>query len=99
MIPAASLVPNVVRVLASKGEKPDPHAWFFSMANGSKIITLADQFTKVLELADRKTNSAGDGFSLYSLRHYYAVMALREEISVDDVARNMRTSVDMIDKY
>ena len=99
MIPAASLVPNVVRVLASKGEKPDPHAWFFSMANGSKIITLADQFTKVLELADRKTNSAGDGFSLYSLRHYYAVMALREEISVDDVARNMRTSVDMIEKY
>jgi len=99
VIPAASVVPNVDRVLASKGEKPDPNAWFFSMANGSKIITLADQFAKVLELAERKTNSAGDAFSLYSLRHYYAVMALREEIGVYDVARNMGTSVEMIEKY
>lgn len=99
VIPAASVVPNVDRVLASKGEKPNPNAWFFSMANGSKIITLADQFAKVLELAERKTNSAGNAFSLYSLRHYYAVMALREEIGVYDVARNMGTSVDMIEKY
>ena len=42
---------------------------------------------------------AGDAFSLYSLRHYYAVMALREEIGVYDVARNMGTSVEMIEKY
>ena len=32
-----------------------PSAWFFSMANGSKIITLADQFADVLELAVRPT--------------------------------------------
>lgn len=99
VIPAASVVPHVERVLASKGEKPDPNAWFFAMANGSKIITLADQFAKVLELAQRKTNSAGNAFSLYSLRHYYAVMALRDEIGVYDVARNMGTSVEMIEKY
>lgn len=99
VIPAASVVPHVERVLASKGKDPDPNAWFFSMSNGSKIITLADQFAKVLEMAKRKTNSAGVGFSLYSLRHYYAVMALRNEIGVYDVARNMGTSVEMIEKY
>lgn len=99
VIPAASVVSHVERVLADKGEKPDPNAWFFSMANGSQIISLADQFAKVLELANRKTNSVGDGFSLYSLRHYYAVMALRDGIGVYDVARNMGTSVEMIQQY
>lgn len=99
VIPAASVVSHVERVLASKGEKPDPNAWFFSMASGSQIISLADQFAKVLELAHRKTNSVGDGFSLYSLRHYYAVMALRDGIGIYDVARNMGTSVEMIQQY
>jgi len=99
VIPAASVVSHVERVLAGKGEKPDPNAWFFSMANGSQIISLADQFAKVLELAHRKTNSVGDGFSLYSLRHYYAVMALRDGIGIYDVARNMGTSVEMIQQY
>ena len=99
VIPAASVVLHVERVLAGKGEKPDPNAWFFSMANGSQIISLADQFAKVLELAHRKTNSVGDGFSLYSLRHYYAVMALRDGIGIYDVARNMGTSVEMIQQY
>jgi integrase len=99
VIPAASVVPHVERVLAGKGKDPDPNAWFFSMSSGSKIISLADQFSVVLEMAERKTNSNGDGFSLYSLRHYYAVMALRDGIGIYDVARNMGTSVEMIQQY
>ncbi len=99
VIPVASVVPHVERMLASKGKDPNPNAWFFSMAGGTKIISLADQFAKVLELAERKTNSAGDGFSLYSLRHFYAVLALRDGIGIYDVARNMGTSVDMIQQY
>lgn len=35
---------------------------------------------------ERRTNSAGDGFSLYSLQHDYAVMALRDGIGIVDVA-------------
>lgn len=99
VIPAASVVPHVERVLASKGDKPDPNAWFFAMSNGSQVISLADQFAVVLKMANRRTNSNGDGFSLYSLRHYYAVMALRNGIGVYDVARNMGTSVEMIQQY
>ena len=99
VIPAASVVPHVQRVLASKGKDAEPNAWFFAMSNGSKIISLADQFSVVLQSAERKTNSYGDGFSLYSLRHYYAVMALREGIGIYDVARNMGTSVEMIQQY
>lgn len=57
VIPVASLVPHVGRVLASKGEK-HPNTWFFAMSSGSKMMSLADQFAKVLEVAERKTNSA-----------------------------------------
>jgi integrase len=53
----------------------------------------------VLEKAERKTNSNGNGFSLYSVRHYYAVMALRDGIGIYDVARNMGTRVEMIQQY
>ena len=35
----------------------------------------------------------------YSLRHFYAVMALRNGIGVFEVARNMGTSVQMIQQY
>lgn len=103
VIPAASVVPHVERVLAGKARtsdgKPDPNAWFFAMPQGSKIISLADQFSVVLQLAERKTDSKGDRFSLYSLRHYYAVMALRDGIGIYDVARNMGTSVEIIQQY
>ena len=37
--------------------------------------------------------------SLYSLRHYYAVSALRAGLGVYDIARNMGTSVQMIQQY
>lgn len=42
-------------------------------------------------MVERKTNSSGEGFSLYSLRHYYAVMSLREGIGIYDAARNKDT--------
>jgi integrase len=99
VIPVVSVVPHVERVLAQKGEKPNPDEWFFAMAGGSKIISLADQFDKVLKMAARKTSASGENFSLYSLRHYYAVIALRNGIGIYDVARNMGTSVDMIQQY
>jgi integrase len=36
---------------------------------------------------------------LYSLRHFYAVLSLRRGIGVFDVARNMGTSVQVIQQY
>lgn len=58
-----------------------------------------DQFTHVLEKIDLKTNDKGEYFSLYSLRHFYAVQILRRGISVFAVTRNMGTSVEIIQKY
>jgi hypothetical protein len=37
--------------------------------------------------------------SIYSLRHFYAVNALRNGVGVFEVARNMGTSVQIIQEY
>ena len=36
---------------------------------------------------------------MYSLRHFYAVNALRNGVGVFEVARNMGTSVQIIQEY
>jgi integrase len=100
VIPVASAVYSIERQLASRhkaGAKPDD--LFFVMPNGTQILTLADQFDKVLDIARIRYSSDGEKFSLYSLRHFYAVKALLDGIGVWDIARNMGTSVEMIQQY
>jgi integrase len=94
----ASAAKSVDRLLARRiGAGADD--WLFVMGDGSRIITLIDQFDKVLVLAGIVCNSHGDKYTLYSLRHFYAVLSLRRGIGVFDVARNMGTSVQVIQQY
>ena len=69
------------------------------MPKGTRIISLIDQFNMVLKQAGIERNGFGEKYVLYSLRHFYAVMALRNGIGVFEVARNMGTSVQMIQQY
>jgi integrase len=88
----ASAAKSVDRLLTRRsGAGADD--WLFVMGDGSQVITLIDQFDKVLLLAGIVCNSHGDKYTLYSLRHFYAVLSLRRGIGVFDVARNMGTSV------
>jgi site-specific recombinase XerD len=74
--------------------------WLFRMPDGNQVIALIDQFNKVLELANLSHNTDGEKYSLYSLRHFYAVQMLRKgKVNVFDVARNMGTSVQIIESY
>ena len=73
--------------------------YLFVMFNGGKIVNLIDQFTEVLKAADLETNGFGETFSLYSLRHFYAVQCLLKGNGVFEVARNMGTSVEILQKY
>ena len=41
----------------------------------------------------------GEKYSIYSLRHFYAVNVLRNGVGVFEVARNMGTSVQIIQEY
>ena len=73
--------------------------YLFVMYNGSKITTLIDQFKEVLKEADVETSSSGEPYTLYSYRHHYAIHALRKGKGIFEVARNMGTSVQMINLY
>lgn len=100
VIPVASAVYFIERQMARRreaGAKPDDY--FFIMPNGNKIITLADQFDKVLDIGNIRYSSNGEKFSLYSLRHFYAVRALLDGVGIWTVAGNMGTSVQMIHQY
>ena len=74
--------------------------WLFRMPDGNKIITLIDQFNEVLKRENITHNADGEKYTLYSLRHFYAVQMLRHgKVNVFDVARNMGTSVQIIESY
>ena len=89
---------RVDKILAKRtGE--DPNKFLFAMPKGTRIISLIDQFNKALKEAGIERNGFGEKYTLYSLRHFYAVMALRNGIGVFEVARNMGTSVQMIQLY
>jgi integrase len=94
----ASAAKSVDRLLARRSGA-GANDWLFVMRDGSRVITLIDQFDKALEIAGIVCNSHGDKYTLYSLRHFYAVLSLRRGIGVFDVARNMGTSVQMVQAY
>jgi integrase len=74
--------------------------WFFRMSDGGNVITLIDQFRGLLESIGLSKNRDGLPYTLYSLRHFYAVEMLRKgKVGVFDIARNMGTSVQIIEQY
>ncbi|UPJ96386.1 site-specific integrase [Bradyrhizobium sp. 172] len=73
--------------------------FLFAMPDGSKITTLIDQLNAALKEGGIERSTFGEKYSIYSLRHFYAVNALRNGVGVFEVARNMGTSVEIIQEY
>jgi integrase len=69
------------------------------MPDGTKVKSQIDQLNAALREAGIQKNSFGEKYSVYSLRHFYAVNALRNGVGVFEVARNMGTSVQIIQEY
>lgn len=100
VIPRVSCKAWLDRVLVRrKAEGAVQNDYLFVMPNGRQVTSLGDQFNAVLEAGKIVTNTFDEKFTLYSLRHLYAVQALRKGISVFAVARNMGTSVEVIQQY
>ena len=98
VIPRANAAQFIQRVIARRaGAKPNER--LFVMPSGSPIITLADQPDAVLKEAGITHNSMGEKYTLYSLRHFYAVTSLRGGMSVYALRTNMGTSVQIIEAY
>jgi integrase len=83
----------------TKRRVEEPGGLLFVMPDGSKITSLIDQLNSALKAAGIERSSFGEKYSVYSLRHFYAVNALRNGIGVFEVARNMGTSIQMIQEY
>jgi integrase len=98
VISRANAARFIKRVLARRSGASSDEL-LFVMPDGSRIITLIDQFNAVLSEAGISHNSKGHKFAIYSLRHFYAVMALRKGVEVFQLARNMGTSVQVIQNY
>jgi len=115
VIPRTSVVKYVERVRARNAERIsaglsrkvrspkrkniEEGDWFFSMYDGNKVITLIDQFNELLKAAGITHNRYGEKYTLYSLRHFYAVRMISRSVPIFDIARNMGTSVQIIEKY
>ncbi len=85
--------------LLAKRRAENPAGRLLAMPDGSRISTLIDQLDAALKEASLQTNSFGEKYSIYSFRHFYAVNTLRNGVGVFEVARNMGTSVQVIQEY
>lgn len=99
VVPRIEAKDVISAMLLERPGEPDRDARLFVMPDGSEITTLADQFTAFLTFAGLRKNGDGEPHTLYSLRHTYATMAIMEDVDVFTIARNMGTSVAMIEAY
>jgi integrase len=83
----------------SQRKTEDKGDWFFRMFDGNRIITLIDQFQAFLKSIDLAENRYSERYTLYSLRHFYAVRMIQKGIPIYDISRNMGARVDVIEDY
>ena len=114
VVPLANVVPYVDLIRGSnaiieqtghlyairgKRKKQNKGNWFFRMADGNKIISLIDMFQELMRRIGKEKNREGQKFTLYSLRHQYAVRMIKKGVPIWDIAKNMGTSVQNIERY
>lgn len=88
--PHIDLVPTINRLL----EERDANDNLFNVPKGG----LDDQFNRFLKFIGLEHSTDGKKFTLYSLRHFYAIRTLGRA-DIHSVARNMGTSVLMIERF
>jgi integrase len=91
--------PHYTGKVKMKRKVENKNTWFFRMLDGNQVITLIDQFQAFLKDVGVEKNRYGEVYTLYSLRHFYAVRMLSKNVPVWDIARNMGTSVKNIEDY
>jgi integrase len=82
-----------LRTRDRNGKKPEPNDLLFP--NGSQ----RELFNTILDELELKFDREGNRRSAYSLRHTYICIRLMEGADIYQIAKNCRTSVEMIEKY
>lgn len=82
------------------GKKDVPvDSYVFCGLNGKPILSFKNSFNSLIEKAGVTTDSFGQRRTIYSLRHTYATFRLQEGVNQYALARNMGTSVAMLEDY
>ncbi|EQB11709.1 tyrosine-type recombinase/integrase [Sphingobium lactosutens] len=81
------------------GKAPDPDSLVFCHKDGSAIGSFKKSFQTLLEKCGVQKDSFGRSRTIYSLRHTYATFRLHEGVNHFALARNMGTSVQMLEEY
>lgn len=79
--------------------KIDPDSLIFCHKDGSEILSFKKSFSALIKAAKVEKDSHGDVRTLYSLRHTYATFCLQHGVHQFTLARNMGTSVAMLEQY
>lgn len=88
-----------MRIEERQGKAPDPDDLIFCHKDGSEIGSFKKSFQTLLEKCGVQKDSFGRSRTIYSLRHTYATFRLHEGVNHFALARNMGTSVQMLEEY
>ena len=81
------------------GQEPDDLEFVFCKKDGSAIQSFKKSFKSLIAFSGVGEKRNGMARSIYSLRHFYATMRLSNNVSPWLLAKNMGTSVEMLDKH
>lgn len=81
------------------GSKPKASELIFCHKDGTAIHNFKKGFSALIEAAGVAKDHDGEGRTLYSLRHTYATFRLHEGVNQYALARNMGTSVQMLENF
>ncbi len=81
------------------GKKPSLDECIFAHRDGRPIHSFKKGFENLLRAAGVQRDGTGQRRTIYSLRHTYATFRLREGVHHFTLARNMGTSVKMLEQF
>jgi len=80
------------------GEAPPDDQVVFCHRDGTQVQTMKNAFISLLKFAGVPIERNGGSRTIYSLRHFYATMRLSHDTSPFLLAKQMGTSVEMLEK-
>lgn len=81
------------------GKNPEPDSLVFCHKDGTEVRTFKKSFAALTKGANVEKDGFGQTRTVYSLRHTYATFRLHEGVNHYALARNMGTSVAMLERY
>ena len=81
------------------GEKPSKDDYVFCHKDGTPIHSFKKGFTTLIAEAGGEFDREGQRRTIYTLRHTYATFRLHEGVNHFVLARNMGTSVKMLEQF